>query len=312
MTRSECIVNPFQKFFVDQPAPALSRLKNAKAARRPWAAVAEAIIELEQNSAADAGGTPWLYRAAEASGYGSNQLRRMVRAHTLLGKLSDSLTDQQIRIARTMPVSSVEVIMRLHAVNPDLALTELSQAIVGRGSTYRDLLAIYEQAASSETARLDAHKAGHRMARAFEDVCGDLVRRDLFQFTGSISAQIIRPARNSFEFVHPDLVLVQSDLESGKPNIVDAVEIHAATSHSYARALSQTRQEVAFGATFFRRFWLMVPDGPVVADLDNDFTRLGLNSVGIAAVNTTGEPVWRVQRLPHGPPVPDRRGLLSI
>lgn len=201
--------------------------------------------------------------------------------------------------------------MRLHAVNPDLALAELRKSITGHGATYRELLAIYEEAASSESATLDAHKAGHRLAGAFEDICYDLVKRDLFQFTGSLDSHVIRPTRNSFEFTHPDLVLVQPGTQQDGPKIVDAIEIHAATSHPHSRTASQTRQEVAFGATFFRRFWLMVPDGPVVTDLDRDFTRLGLNNVGIAAVNIAG-PVWRVQRLPQGIPVPDRRGLIPL
>lgn len=89
---------------------------------------------------------------------------------------------------------------------------------------------------------------------------------------------------------------------------MDAFDFRRPNRTAMARAHKQMLAEVAFGATFFRNYWVIVDEKDDIADvLIRDVRALGLHSVGIAEIDTDDLGKCHIHQKPELSAQPDRQ-----
>jgi len=274
----------------------------------PWHELAVALKSLEKNGMADASGRPWIYIAGNKSKYGTNQLRRMTRVLDFLEHLQATGKITEAREYFDRRISSLDIINRLFSLDEALALKMLKSPDA-EGSTYQGLVKKYERALAATTADHDSQRAGRRAERAFDKACFEMIKSAPSHFAEKTDVDVLLAYR-VFKNVNPDFLLVHRD--GGKITDIDAIICKEFSSTAHKRFFRQLVHEIAFEATFFRKFWVMISEGPICTDLLEELeTSGGFENVGVAAVILGEKPGFFVVRRPTGMPVPDRRSVLK-
>lgn len=283
----------------------LKILHGARAAGTAWTEIAFALSELEASGPTDEHGRPWIHRAEQESGYSANQLRRMSKVADFLNRLIQS-DPPAAELLRGRPFSHIEMISKIWQLDEPQARELVRDTNVHR--TFRDLLKIHADM-SQEHGGTPPIAAGKMAAKQFRQKALRLIKQNLEKLGGqnpSLSIEIVRPIV-PFRYASPDYYIIGRD--AGKVVQIDAIDCYALYGGSQNDAALRKVLLVATEASFFTRFWIVVPEGECANIFLWESGKLNLDNVGIITVTANDHLFW--SRIPSAAarPMPDRRHL---
>lgn len=315
---------------------ALKALDAAKLRKAPWQELAT-VIETVRSTGAwkDRYTTPtaWIAAAAHASGYSAGALNRMIACLRFLKLIvsekpglsgASEILDPA---AGAGLLSSVELLKRIYDVDPGRA-RELISVVAGHAITFRQLKAEYDKVISAPQPDLivgnppfagrrgsaadneflmhyvgvAANKLGIRHSRQFEDNAFAIIKRNLVDLSGPGASIHLR--RYRFKFANPDAVAIQ---RTGFSLVaLDGFEFRNITAPIARNALNKLMAEIALSASFFRRYWLVLPrHGDFASRIADEAKELGLFSLGILEIVPQDKVTITLR--PSKEPAPDRQ-----
>ncbi len=289
-----------------KPEQQLAVLRQARKNGRTWSQVAGALVELEKAGPVDEHGRPWIQRAETESGYSANQLRRMAK----IALFRNYLIQNEPALAGKIldkPFSHIEMIGKIWKLDEGEARKLIENE--NPNDTFRSLLETYDRIGQSSSGSTPI-VAGKKAAKDFREKAVSLLKQNtahLFAPRTSLDFQIIRPIV-PFRYANPDYYIVGR--ERGKVVRIDAIDCYAL--HGGSQRDTALRKIVAASAeaTFFSRFWIVMPAGESASDVLYEARELDLANVGVIVLEN-GKIEWARIPLLDATPNPDRRHLWS-
>lgn len=285
-------------------APPLDRLKDARRRGVSWPTIIEALRELEAPGPTDEKGRRWILVAAELTGYSPNQLRQAERAIAAVDKLLSRPHERDAALG--WPITSLEVVARIAALDPERARDLLTRSVV---PTIRSLRLIHEQVQAGEGARLSPQSAGHRSARAFNDTlikslsASPILRRILGLDRSPHDIQLVAWP-GGFRYAHPTCLAVEDDGLNGRLHAFQGLRLIGDLNLDGA---TKAIVRAAVESTCFATYHLVVTRQSDAEALDWMSGDLGLANLGVLIL---GDGLPEVLIRPSGPPRPDRQAML--
>ena len=284
----------------------LKLLSQAKDQRLHWMDVADAFRALETGALRAPDGTTWLTVASETSQLSANQLRRMARARAFVIEVESQHIGSEKRL-RAIPFSHVEVLAKLWALDRTSAQKLIDQAHPKR-FTYLGLLEEYKLRRSEASGRASPMAAGKHAAQEFIRTCGDLLLEKPVLTGVQGQRTILRPIIG-FRYTNPDFVI--RDVSQPSNPILEAIDCYFVSSKAQQDTLRRKMAQIAFEATFFMRFWCLIPSTELRGAFLGASEELGLSNVGLVIVDAAHRTLT-IDRRPDSSavPIPDRTRLI--
>ena len=298
---------------------ALETLSKAKQKRHDWRDVAKTIRDVKTSLQwQERFETPmaWFEAAADVSGYSVGMLRRMVSVTDFLERIKDEVEDFDAlnEVAEQPPFAATEVLKRLYDIDPDKARTLLPAVMLGK-IAYRDVKEIYQgrlsQADGADMrpgpvwqtmSRFGAEASKNFSVNAFE-----AVKRHQVELTGNAAAKL---CFREYKFPYATVDAVAISVSGATVEWVDGFMFRYLSGDMRGFKLKSLLSDVALAASFFRRFWLIIPKGPdEVPPIVEDILNLELHSVGVAEFDRDGDIPLIIHQAPELPPTPDRQRI---
>lgn len=303
---------------------ALERLKEARQ-NKDWITIARILAEVRESGAwrkSFPSHSDWLNAVAAALDYSPATLRRMIAARSFL----DDVTGQEPKLQVMDPavgsggflLSTIEILKRLHDLDPDAAMKRLWDVQSGRVG-YRSLKKEYDSyfpdLDSSSVVRnppyqqrspfppADSAKVGVRRAKLFAEQAQKAVAAQLEEFSGPGCSFHFR--RYRFDYASPDAVAIGR--KGFSIEFVDGFEFRQLGSRLPRSELNRLLADLALASTFFRRYWLITTaHARTLESLSRSLDRLALRSVGLGQAR---DERIEIAAAPSGAPTPDRQEL---
>jgi hypothetical protein len=286
----------------------LAVIDGARKTGLPWPDIAHALTNAEQDNVLDRSGRTVVRAAAERSGYSLNQLRQMQRTRRILEGLPHINAADLQRIF-SWPFSHAEMLSRIAKLDQDVAVNTTRQLMnEAKLPSFRGLRDQYYSLRVS-VSRVSPILAGQMAARKFASTCFDLLTRTkatiLPVYQAGEKIQIIKWP-GAFQYASPTFAIGRrnpnGDLE------IDAVDCYAITNKLTDKEAAERAVQVATECTFFRYFWIFVPNRLVAGQFGSETRELELGNVGII-VPEKGDDVH--VKFAAGVSVPDRQSKLT-
>lgn len=295
---------------------ALAVISGEEGSKPHWIVVASQVEEIRQSGAwrlAYNSPTEWLEAAAKAANLTPNTLRRFLAAFRYLK--TKQAADSSIDLfsgSSAFDIGAIELIKRIGDISPSKADEYLTQHMK-EDVSYRDikrgydLIVVNPPYATSATANPDAGKLGLRRTHDVKKRLADVVQKQIGDLSDTEDAKVL-PGRYEFEFASPDVVAVGS--KEFSVDFVDGFEFKRLGTKVAPSALRRAIADIAFAATFFRRYWVFIDaDHEAASALNTSIEKLGLLSVGIAFAPEPAAKKLKILRRPKAPPSPDRHDM---
>jgi hypothetical protein len=308
---------------------ALAALQGAKIDKKDWRDVSGIVAEILQSRAwRDEYPTPtaWLEAASEVSGYSSAILRRMCAVRSFLENVKDDFGAPQILTDNTTraPIATMEILKRVHDIDAGKAKELFDKILLGKVS-HREVQATYQDMLGpspftkgpgqgpmglprdSATNLSMGNKFGKRAAHEFLQAAAGAIENKLQVLTQDAQARFYFQ-QFKFNFASPDAVALR--LKGNGIEWIDAFDMRYMTGALPRRKRNQLLAEVAFGATFFRNYWVIIEKrGALAQSLAKDARFLELHSVGVAEFELEKPEKLHVLLRPELPAEPDRQAV---
>lgn len=277
-----------------------------------WVDVVRTLGALEARSTTDEHGRAWARVVAEQSGNSLNQLRKMQRTLRNVEQLAKRHSFDLEKLLQSVPFSQVEILARI-AKADEQAATDLIRTCLtaNRLPTYRELLERFYEVRDAAP-QVSSIAAGQRAARKFEGICFDLLRETQATILPGFSGEPVKVLRWSggLRFASPDLIIARRDASNAL--LVDAVDCYAIYGDVGQDETAKRMVRVATESTFFRNFWILMPNWSpawLVASMSDE---LKLGNVGVISIDPETKKEQRLRvpppwSKPEGKPVPDRQ-----
>lgn len=299
---------------ISNTSASLEIFRDARSRTTHWEKLVDALNQLEATSPADEQGRPWAKVAAQLSGYSVNQLRQMQRTLASLEALHTEA--RGLRLASTLlavPFSHLEILVRIAKFDPDVAIKYLQSAgTQNRPPTYRELRERFYELRDKTPQHASPIAVGLRTSRQFENICLDLLVSNhgepLYrpQAVSRCERRIVRWP-GAFRYASPDL-LIESRARNQTPQI-DAADCFIVYGDVSQDETMRRIQRIAFEASFFTCFWIMLPTWSPGWLFESLCKRLRIRNVGVVAIDPETRIIAHVSP-PIGAPEPDRREIL--
>ncbi|NVJ98167.1 MAG: hypothetical protein HWE25_08445 [Alphaproteobacteria bacterium] len=150
------------------------------------------------------------------------------------------------------------------------------------------------------------NKFGKRAAHDFLQLAASIVKSKHQVLTRDAQARFYFQ-QFKFNFAAPDAVALR--MKGNGIEWIDAFDMRYMTGALPRRKRNQLLAEIAFGATFFRNYWVIVEKrGALASSIAKDARFLELHSVGIAEVDLAKPDKVDILLKPELSPLPDRQG----
>ncbi|MCJ9430021.1 hypothetical protein [Kordiimonas marina] len=299
---------------------ALEAIKDAKREKTDWREVSGIVGEILQTRAwrdKYENMSAWLESAGEVSGYSPSMLRRMVAVRDFLSRAKEEFGEPEILTDTTTraPFAAMELLKRIHDIDPGKAKEVFGQILTGDVS-HRDVQAIYQSlsgAAAMQQRRSDGRQDpkssnsvnGRKQFNTLLQLGPELVDQNLAMLTGDIQA---RAYFREFRFAYASPTAVALRYKDNGIAWIDAFDLRWSGKSIQGIKRKQMLAEIAFGATFFRNYWVVIDQADDVANaLAKDAQVLSLHSVGIAMVDAKDPDKLHVIKKPELSAQPDRQ-----
>lgn len=293
----------------------LETFRDARARDIHWEKLVRALDQLEATSPTDLHGRSWAKVAAQLSGYSINQIRQMQRTLATLETFhSRSKQPSLTSTLHAFPYSHLEMLARIAKLDPDIVRNYLRlDAIANRQPTYRELRDRYYELREKVPHQSSPIATGMKATRQFESLCLDLLisnnAEPLYRSLASSTwERRITRWTGTFRYASPAL-LIESHRDN-QDRQIDAADCFTVYGDIAQDETIRRLQRIAFEASFFTNFWIMLPTWSPGHLFESECKTLELQNVGIAHVDPEKRLIARVM-LPIGSPQPDRRPLLD-
>jgi hypothetical protein len=287
----------------------LAVIDGARKTGLPWPDVARALTNAEQANVLDGSGRTIVRAAAERSGYSRNQLRQMQRTRKVLEALPNINAADLQRIF-AWPFSHAEMLSRIAKLDQDVAVNMIRQLMKeAELPSFRVLRQQYYDLRVSASS-VSPILAGQMAARKFASTCFELLTRTkatiLPGYQAGKKIQIIKWP-GAFQYASPTFAIGRRN-PNGELEI-DAVDCYAITNKLTDKEAAERAVRVATECTFFRYFWIFVPNRLVAGQLRSEIRELKLGNVGIVVPQKGDDDP--VEQHANGVPEPDRHSMLT-
>ena len=308
----------------------LKNLKDAKSRRKDWREIARILLDAQRSGRWRAKyGTPtdWLSAAAETTGFSRGFLGRFRTIYAFIEKWqADRPEINLLDTATHLSFASGELLKRLHDIDSDKA-DALFLEIGKRKVRHHEVKSAYEEAAGirkpkiepkasfggvvnygpRKATNLSASKIGIRQSRVFSARAYQAVAANRDRLSGRGDIDIFYRSYK-FDFATPHAVAV--GLANFGVKFVDGFDFRNIASTLPRGQRNQLLGEVALSSTFFRRYWLVLPEkGSIAGWIAKDLQNLDLHSVGVATFSEDSLGELTIIAKPRGNPVPDRQEI---
>jgi hypothetical protein len=267
--------------------------RNARAHKISWEKLVRALSQLEEHSLTDEKGRSWARVAAQLSGYSVNQLRQMQRTWAALEELHSKT--KKLTLASSLlafPFSHLEIIARIAKLDSDAAIRYLRSAgTTNKPPAYRELRKHFYTLRDETPQEASPIAAGLKTARQFEDLCLKLLKQD--HAAKLYPSEALTPEKclerhikrwpGAFRYASPDL-LIESRL-TGDSTQIDAADCFTLYGDIAQEETIRRIRRVAFEASFFPVFWMMLPNWSPCTLFASECETLELRNVGVVEVN---------------------------
>lgn len=307
-----------------QTGQALTALEGAKVDKKDWREVSGIVSEILQSRAwREEYPTPtaWLEAASEVSGYSSAILRRMCAVRSFLENVKDDFGAPQILTDNTTraPIATMEILKRVHDIDASKAKELFDKILLGKVShrevqaAYQDMLGPSPFGGGKGLPRDSAqnvsmgNKFGKRAAHEFLQIAASIVESKLQVLTRDAQARFYFQ-QFKFNFAAPDAVALR--MKGNGIEWIDAFDMRYMTGALARRKRNQLLAEIAFGATFFRNYWVIVEKrGALASSIAKDARFLELHSVGVAEFDRENPEKLHILLKPELAAEPDRQSV---
>ena len=294
----------------------LELFRDARIKRIDWVKLVRTLGELESPGPNDQQGFPWVKRAAGLSGYTVNQIRQMRRTLSALETLH--ARDKQINLPsmlNSVPYSHLEILARMAKIDPDAALRHLrSEFTANQTLRYRKLRDEYYALRKKVPEQTSPIAASLQASREFEKSCLALLKKDnagqLYDRLNDFEhKRVVKRWSLNFRYANPNFV-IETPQNTGHSQIDagDCLAFYTGTGTAKEATLRQL-QRVAFEASFFSVFWILLPDWSTAEVFETERKALALDNVGAVEVNLK-KGSMTVKTPPAGAPMSDRQALV--
>lgn len=277
----------------------------------PPAAIAAEALEAGRWRSGHRSPSEFLASAASHAGYQVNSFRRQVRSASFLkAQLGDGFaaTVQSAKAA----VSAVEMLARLHQVNPDTADTLLEPVLQGQRG-FVEIREIYQREARRGLPLRNSLRASVKTRSAeFQDVAKSCVLTHLPSlFTAAeISSVSMKELRHPLPLARLDFVLTGQDAKGA--SFAEAVDCRTIGVDNTRGTVIPLLQQSSLLALQFRRVWMAFPmqtleleaTAKVIDEFIGALRTLQLSSVGVLLLSehagtNRGKPELLVKHTPQ-------------
>lgn len=306
-----------------KPENALSRLQELKLLKNNWYSVAKTVSQvIEENHwlPGQVATNRWLAQVKATMGLTGNTIGRMLAVREFLDELAGDRGPRKWGDPDTFPMSSLEILKRIHAIDRQRALALLETALKGetRLRQLRSELALL--ASGDNQARTSSRALTKRAGAAFKKQ----VMKSFDQWPedyGCAAYVSWGPlAVSPFPyFFQVDSVALDTKSQS-VPDTLIAIDVYAdaRTSEQVRKTLGQRLAQICYRSSFVSRYFAIFPielDREVLAPLLKTLDALGIRNVAIVTADLSSSsrrPKVAFLRAPTpgAGPTPDRRHLM--
>jgi hypothetical protein len=277
----------------------------------------EDLVSADKKSLAAAGlnSTAEVFaRFADARKVSANTVRRQVAAYAFLKLMINPERFQSILSDETPPpFNTIEVLKKLHAVDPELGRSLLPKAL-SRTVTFAEMTEHF-RSSQTKTRHIGPALTHYASPRTFEKQVLRALAHCCTSLYPSAKAAKVTPIHRSvpgFIFALPDGIVTFAD---GDAKRYDAIEIKMPVDGA-RHQVWQILERIHLVSSFFTHTWLILPlptfpgQTLFIDHIVRAKTILGLPSVGISTVAFTDTAEFKIWVEPKDSPEIDRRYLL--
>ncbi len=304
----------------------LEKLGHLKDEKGDWIALSKLIRDvLVSETWVDAYQSPaeWLRASASASGYSAGMVKRM---QNVLPFLEGMAAEAEINLQEHPNASfaSMEILKRMHGMSEQGA-KDLFRTVLNGSITVRNLRERYEEIVRNKPGSARASQLTHWAYKHFEEHASGQIIKHLELLTDeAISNYKSNPPPRTFGpfsnlFFRVDAVAVIKTATDSTVHF-DAFDFKLYDQQQVASNMLRLIERTSLLASFFRRFWIVLPavkDTSSVLELRKTFLDLSVLNVGIVGVGGPWseelefEDGIQIYMKPSGDPWPDRRTFIA-
>ncbi|KIH76255.1 hypothetical protein SAMN05660860_00128 [Geoalkalibacter ferrihydriticus] len=303
------------------PQSLLQELAELSRIKGNWYSVASTFEKFKQHYSKAGYAHPHrrIRDACKACGYSLNTVNRMMAVREFFDSVKGSVKDLAGVDPDTLSFPSLEVIKRLHQVNPNEGVKMLAE-VAGGKLTYRNLREHYKQVFSKNASAASGQQLAKKERGEFEEAA----------FRGLLYAQpsmFVDKIKRSIEKVKPmqfplsvDAIAFGWDPETKKSEDVGFMFFHLRSNENFKQRIEPLLSRLLFNACFFKAIWVIFPSN-IGSERIRIFSEilhlLDRHSVGIAILpwekerGRTEDHILEFVRVPRSGPSPDWRDKLD-
>lgn len=293
----------------------LIALSKAKTLKNNWYLVAETTAALLKDPSGPAQISKKMKDASEASGLGVNTLQRMIAVKEFIDENIAFISGYLPGDINTISFPSLEVVKRLHQVNPEQGRKMLEVVVKGE-ITYRKLREGYSLAVMENVKDAPARQTVKLQLRNFKEAALDAVRSNTWEFNQN----------DEITFVIPDSTHIQVDAIAysatdtlHKTPLAGFEFVLPGNSELQRRNFELLLYRTVFFSSFFSVFWVVFASNTntnLITVFHETLNSLENSTIGIAKIpwgdDETVTKDLEIIRQPSGTPTPDWRKKFDV
>lgn len=264
----------------------LEELEKLAALKKNWYSVAEVFGELKERCAGQTYLNSQLIKGYEACGFSRNTLNRMLAVKSFFDSLKVEIKELNGIDANNLSFPSLEVVKRLHQVNPAEGIKLLREVAKGE-IKYKDLRDHYKKVISGSMKKASSHQIARLEAIDFTNEAYDTIKHNLQKFfKNNAEIKLAKPRDKHF---FADAIVYE---KKEKENLQTAFKFRSISNpENFSKMFQNFISQIIFSAGFFHNYWVIFPTSLDVENinyLSKIFDLLHQQSIGIATI-TWGE-----------------------
>ena len=230
----------------------LAKLKNN------WYAVAEAVERVKQQYAGQVHIPREVKAACDASGFSQNTINRMLAVKGFFDSAAGKVKALNDVDPNSLSFPSLEVVKRLHQINPDEGLRALSE--VAKGSiTFRKLRDRYNRRIADDASKASTYQLSKREGFEFEDAALNWFGRKIWDLFGQ-DARLVYAKVPAQYFPFPISAAAQDVGNPAINSVVYGIEyFYFRDEENYRRRIETFLQRLLLSYRFFPVTWVIFP-----------------------------------------------------
>lgn len=294
----------------------LNELKETGKLRNNWYLVASLTEKIKRDPTGPRQQFKRVKDASAASGYSMNTLNRMLAVKEFFVSIKEGVGLLEGIDANTLSFPSLEVVKRLHKVNPDEGIRMLIAVATGK-IIFRELREFYNKVVSENTVVASAHQVARLETRDFEEAAMNAVKRASAKLISNLGNVTIEKPRDG-------RLPIDAMAYAGGPAPVSGFQfVLLRDPENPKQTLENMLYRILFYSSFFSSYWVVFAsntgEGRIYAFI-NILEKLGYHTIGVAELPWSADRQpsninveLKLRRLPRAtPPNPDHRSAMSL